>query len=55
MDERVRAGHAGVGPGLAIVESIARAHDGTLTLTPRPTDGLCVTAQLPAAPPPAGR
>jgi two-component system, OmpR family, sensor histidine kinase VanS len=48
---RIRADHAGVGLGLAIVKSIARAHDGTLTLTPRPAGGLCVTVQLPAAPP----
>ena len=52
---RIRADHAGVGLGLAIVKSIARAHDGTLTLTPRPAGGLCVTVQLPAAPPHAGR
>jgi two-component system sensor histidine kinase VanS len=49
--ERVRTDHAGVGLGLAIVKSITRAHDGTLTLTPRPAGGLCVTVQLPAAPP----
>ena len=48
---RIRDGHAGVGLGLAIVQSIAQAHDGTLTLTPRPTGGLRVTVQLPAAPP----
>jgi two-component system, OmpR family, sensor histidine kinase VanS len=47
---RVRTDHAGVGLGLAIVERIAQAHDGTLTLTPRPAGGLCVTVQLPAAP-----
>jgi two-component system sensor histidine kinase VanS len=46
---RVRDGHAGVGLGLAIVKSIAQAHDGTLTLTPRPDGGLQVTVQLPAA------
>jgi two-component system, OmpR family, sensor histidine kinase VanS len=40
--------HAGVGLGLAIVHSIVRAHDGTLTLTPRPTGGLLVTIRLPA-------
>jgi two-component system sensor histidine kinase VanS len=49
--ERIRTDHAGVGLGLAIVKSIAQAHDGSLTLTPRPTGGLCVTVQLPAAPP----
>ena len=48
--ERVRTDHAGVGLGLAIVKSITEAHDGTLTLTPRPDGGLCVTVQLPAAP-----
>jgi two-component system sensor histidine kinase VanS len=48
---RIRDGHAGVGLGLAIVKSITKAHDGTLTLTPRPGGGLRVTVQLPAAPP----
>ena len=51
---RVRTDHAGVGLGLAIVDSITRAHDGTLALTPRPTGGLCVTVQLRAAPPDTG-
>jgi two-component system sensor histidine kinase VanS len=46
---RIRSEHAGVGLGLAIVDSIAQAHDGTLTLTPRDAGGLCVTVQLPAA------
>jgi two-component system sensor histidine kinase VanS len=45
--ERVRTDHPGVGLGLAIVESITKAHDGTLTLTPRPAGGLHVTVQLP--------
>ncbi len=49
--ERLRTDHAGVGLGLAIVESITQAHDGTLTLTPRPTGGLRVTVHLPAPPP----
>lgn len=49
--ERIRSDQAGVGLGLAIVKSITQAHDGTLTLTPRPAGGLCVTVQLPAAPP----
>ena len=46
--ERIRTDHAGVGLGLAIVDSITRSHDGTLTLTPRAAGGLCVTVQLPA-------
>jgi len=46
---RVRTDHAGAGLGLAIVESIAAAHDGTLTLTPRAGGGLRVTVQLQAA------
>ena len=50
-DARVRADYAGVGLGLAIVESIARAHDGTLTLAPRAGGGLCVSVRLPGAPP----
>jgi two-component system sensor histidine kinase VanS len=48
--ERIRTDHAGVGLGLAIVKSIAQAHDGTLTLTPRPAGGLSATVRLPAAP-----
>jgi len=48
---RIRTEHAGVGLGLAIVKSITQAHDGTLALTPRTAGGLCVTVQLPAAPP----
>ena len=47
---RIRTEHAGVGLGLAIVKSITQAHDGTLTLTPRPAGGLCVTVHLPAGP-----
>ncbi|WP_242578924.1 HAMP domain-containing sensor histidine kinase [Amycolatopsis sp. 195334CR] len=47
--QRVRTDHAGVGLGLAIVQSITRAHDGTLTLTPRSGGGLHVTVRLPAA------
>ena len=47
---RIRTDHAGVGLGLAIVKSITRAHDGTLTIVPRPDGGLRVMVQLPAAP-----
>ncbi|MHA6782221.1 sensor histidine kinase [Pseudonocardia saturnea] len=46
--QRIRTHHAGVGLGLAIVTSITRAHDGTLTLTPRAAGGLRVTVALPA-------
>ena len=44
--ERTRTDQAGVGLGLAIVNSITRAHDGNLTLTPRAAGGLRVTVQL---------
>lgn len=46
--ERRRTDQAGVGLGLAIVKSIVHAHDGTLTLIPRPGGGLRVTVHLPA-------
>ncbi len=49
-DDRAGADHAGVGLGLAIVESIAHAHGGTLALAPRASGGLCVTVRLPLAP-----
>ena len=52
---RIRTDHAGVGLGLAIVRSIAQAHDGTLTLTPRTGGGLRVTVRLPAAASRTGR
>jgi two-component system, OmpR family, sensor histidine kinase VanS len=50
--ERIHGDRAGVGLGLAIVKSIVQAHDGTLTIIPRPGGGLHVTVQLPTAPPP---
>jgi two-component system sensor histidine kinase VanS len=52
--ERIRTDDAGVGLGLAIVNSITQAHDGTLTLTPRDGGGLRVTVRLPAVPPRGG-
>jgi two-component system sensor histidine kinase VanS len=48
---RVHTDHGGVGLGLAIVESITHAHDGTLTITPRPGGGLLITVELPTASP----
>jgi two-component system, OmpR family, sensor histidine kinase VanS len=47
--ERIRTDPAGVGLGLAIGKSITQAHDGTLTLAPRPEGGLGATVELPAA------
>ncbi|MFJ6844875.1 sensor histidine kinase [Streptomyces griseoluteus] len=47
--ERVHSDHAGAGLGLAIVQTIAHAHDGTLTLTPRPSGGLRITVELPVS------
>jgi two-component system sensor histidine kinase VanS len=49
--ERIRNDHTGVGLGLAIVKSIAQAHDGTLTISPRPAGGLRIAVQLPTPPP----
>ncbi|WP_242893074.1 sensor histidine kinase [Actinomadura litoris] len=49
--ERARSDeHAGVGLGLAIVQSVVRAHDGSLTLTPRPEGGLLALIRLPVTP-----
>ena len=45
---RLRSHDAGVGLGLAIVESIVEAHEGTLTLMPRVGGGLSVRVQLPS-------
>ncbi|MGY6026303.1 sensor histidine kinase [Streptomyces spinosirectus] len=47
--ERVHTDHVGVGLGLAIADTITRAHDGTLTLTPRSAGGLRITVELPAS------
>jgi two-component system sensor histidine kinase VanS len=44
---RTRADHAGVGLGLAIVERIAEAHRGVLTLESRAGGGLDASVRLP--------
>ena len=49
--QRVRTGHAGVGLGLAIANSITEAHGGTLALEPRDGGGLRVTVELPTVQP----
>ncbi|MFG2739607.1 MULTISPECIES: sensor histidine kinase [Streptomyces] len=49
--ERIHTDHAGVGLGLAIVKTITHAHDGTLTLTPRPAGGIRIAVELPATAP----
>ncbi|MFE7837037.1 sensor histidine kinase [Streptomyces sp. NPDC057474] len=49
--ERIHTDQAGVGLGLAIVKTITQAHDGTLTLTPRPAGGIRITVELPATAP----
>ncbi|MFJ3822009.1 sensor histidine kinase [Streptomyces nodosus] len=48
--ERLRTDHAGVGLGLAIADTITQAHDGTLTLAPRPAGGIRITVELPTGP-----
>jgi two-component system sensor histidine kinase VanS len=48
--DRTHIDHAGVGLGLSIVERIAQAHGGSLTLDARPSGGLRVTVRLPLAP-----
>jgi two-component system sensor histidine kinase VanS len=46
LDQRTRTN--GFGLGLALVESIAAIHGGTLTITaPDDGGGLCVTVRLP--------
>jgi len=48
--ERIHSDQPGLGLGLAIAKSIVQAHDGTLTLTPRPGGGLRAAVQLPPVP-----
>lgn len=44
---RIQRDHTGAGLGLAIVDAIVRAHDGTLLLEVRQEGGLTVTVTLP--------
>jgi two-component system, OmpR family, sensor histidine kinase VanS len=48
--QRIHTEHTGVGLGLAIVNRIVHAHDGTLTLAARSAGGLCLRVELPTAP-----
>ncbi|WP_116949317.1 sensor histidine kinase [Jiangella endophytica] len=43
-------GHPRLGLGLALVDEIVHAHDGTLAIDGRPGDGATVTLTFPAAP-----
>jgi two-component system sensor histidine kinase VanS len=52
---RVHQDQAGAGLGLAIVDAVVRAHEGTLRLEPRDGGGLVVTVQLPGAATPPDR
>ena len=53
--DRIHTDSAGAGLGLAIATRIAQAHDGTLTLTPRPAGGLRAALSLPGAAPAGSR
>jgi signal transduction histidine kinase len=47
--DRVVTGHPGIGLGLSIVRSVARAHGGDVSAVAREGGGLAVTVTLPAA------
>jgi len=47
--ERTSAADQGVGLGLSIVRSVARAHGGEVGAEPREGGGLTVQVRLPAA------
>lgn len=47
--ERLARHGGGSGLGLSIVQAVAEAHDGTVSLTARPEGGLNVRVRLPAA------
>ncbi|MFF3763419.1 ATP-binding protein [Streptomyces sp. NPDC001922] len=48
LDDRVGSARGGMGLGLSIVRSVARAHGGTAVATPRQGGGLEVAVTLPA-------
>ena len=50
--QRIHHDQVGAGLGLAIVKRIVEAHDGILTVSPRPGGGLRAEVQLPAGSPP---
>ncbi|MEU7641792.1 HAMP domain-containing sensor histidine kinase [Streptomyces sp. NPDC039016] len=50
-NSRVRSDRSGHGLGLALPQSIARAHGGTITAAARAAGGLAVTVRLPAEKP----
>ena len=52
LDDRTR--HDGFGLGLALVSSIATAHNGTVQATAEPTGGLDITVRLPRRHPSPG-
>jgi signal transduction histidine kinase len=49
LNNRVKSTHQGVGLGLSIVRSVARAHGGEVAAQPRSGGGLVVTVRLPSA------
>ena len=54
-DDARDRGTPGFGLGLSIVESVVRAHRGTVRAEPVPEGGLLVTVELPGAPTPRAR
>ena len=51
VDDRLSRQTAGMGLGLSIVEAIARAHGGTVSVQSAPGAGSTFTVRLPCVPP----